>query len=115
MSDDTAVRRLHDALAGDPWAYPTLATTNTPVPMVTIPKTDAHALLKQIADSCEDHQACEECETGLCTSCAIGEYGCTHDRLLCHDCAPVACHECADDVADDDRTEAYADITGGRY
>lgn len=92
------------------------ALHNTPGPQalvrgIVLSAADAVALDRLIAELCPAEQACEACNTRLCDRCGIGEFGCSHGRVLCPDCTVLDCIDCARDA----RAEAHGDPFGIAY
>jgi hypothetical protein len=78
---------------------------------------DAQALLAIIAGLCDDHTACEACDTTLCVTCGVGEPADCEHRNLCTGCWPAECRVCMAEVAADPwcRTDAaYETAREGR-
>lgn len=61
---------------------------------------DVRALLKIIAETCDQHEACSLCEAPLCEVCGIGEiHTCADFHLIVHcpDCV-MECRACRDEA-----------------
>lgn len=70
---------------------------------------DVRALLKIVADMCEDHDTCHVCGTVLCETCGIGDIAeCLGERIFavlhCEECQG-GCGECQREYAAERRAE----------